>query len=56
MDQRNVDHVMNIFFIIFYLQMISHIFVYCIEEYSPLVLFSWWRNKISWEFGGPLIR
>jgi len=29
------------------LQMISFILVYNIEECSPLVLFSWWRNKIS---------
>lgn len=21
---------------------------YYVNEYSPLVLFSWWRNKISW--------
>lgn len=22
---------------------------YYLNEYSPLILFSWWRNKISWE-------
>lgn len=29
------------------LQMIPYVLIYCIEECSPLVLFSWWRNKIS---------
>lgn len=31
------------------MQLIPFVLVYCIEECSPLVLFSWWRNKISWE-------
>lgn len=22
---------------------------HCVDEHSPLVLFSWWRNKISWD-------
>lgn len=30
------------------LQLIPFVLVYYIEECSPLVLFSWWRNKISW--------
>lgn len=29
------------------LQLIPFVLVYYIEECSPLVLFSWWRNKIS---------
>lgn len=29
------------------MQLIPFVLVYCIEECSPLVLFSWWRNKIS---------
>lgn len=29
------------------IQMIPYVLIYCIEECSPLVLFSWWRNKIS---------
>lgn len=40
-------HFMHISFLLFYLQMLSHTFLYCIKEYSPLVMFSWWRNKIS---------
>lgn len=34
-------------FVILCLQMIPYILIYCIDECSPLVLFSWWRNKIS---------
>lgn len=30
-------------------QLLPFVLVYCIEECSPLVLFSWWRNKISWD-------
>lgn len=30
-------------------QILPFVLVYCIEECSPLVLFSWWRNKISWD-------
>lgn len=55
-DQCIDHHFMHISILLFYLQMISHSFFYCMEEYSPLVLFSWWRNKISWEFAMPLIR
>lgn len=29
------------------IQLISFVLVLNIEECSPLVLFSWWRNKIS---------
>lgn len=32
---------------IFFIQLISFIFVLNIEEFSPLVMFSYWRNKIS---------
>lgn len=30
-------------------QLLPFVLVYCIEECSPIVLFSWWRNKVSWE-------
>lgn len=39
--------VIHFIFIILCLQMIPYILIYCIDECSPLVLFSWWRNKIS---------
>lgn len=32
---------------IFFIQLFSFIFVLNIEEFSPLVMFSYWRNKIS---------
>jgi hypothetical protein len=36
---------------IFFIQLISVIFVLNIEEFSsPLVMFSYWRNKISWNW------
>lgn len=39
-----VDAVANIFVnLIYYAQLLR----YYINAYSPLVLFSWWRNKIS---------
>lgn len=36
-----------ILFAICFIQLISFVLVLNIEECSPLVLFSWWRNKIS---------
>lgn len=42
----NMDLV-NYILIVICLQMIPYVLIYCIEECSPLVLFSWWRNKIS---------
>lgn len=36
-----------VLFSIILIQMISFVLVLNIEECSPLVLFSWWRNKIS---------
>lgn len=36
-----------VLFTIILVQMISFVLVLNIEECSPLVLFSWWRNKIS---------
>ncbi|XP_058061027.1 uncharacterized protein LOC131211542 [Anopheles bellator] len=36
-----------ILFAICFVQLISFVLVLNIEECSPLVLFSWWRNKIS---------
>lgn len=36
-----------ILFSIILIQLISFVLVLNIEECSPLVLFSWWRNKIS---------
>lgn len=36
-----------ILFFIILIQLISFVLVLNIEECSPLVLFSWWRNKIS---------
>lgn len=36
---------------IFFIQLVSVIFVLNIEEFSsPLVMFSYWRNKISWNW------
>lgn len=36
---------------IFFIQLFSFIFVLNIEEFSsPLVMFSYWRNKISWNW------
>lgn len=36
---------------IFFIQLVSVIFVLNIEEFSsPLVMFSYWRNKISWDW------
>lgn len=36
---------------IFFIQLVSFIFVLNIEEFSsPLVMFSYWRNKISWNW------
>lgn len=36
---------------VFFIQLISVIFVLNIEEFSsPLVMFSYWRNKISWNW------
>lgn len=32
---------------IIFAQILSFAFILNVEEYSPLVLFSWWRNKIS---------
>lgn len=37
----------SVLFTIILLQLISFVLVLNIEECSPLVLFSWWRNKIS---------
>lgn len=42
----NIDAI-NYILMIICLQMIPYVLIYCIEECSPLVLFSWWRNKIS---------
>lgn len=36
-----------VLFSIILIQLISFVLVLNIEECSPLVLFSWWRNKIS---------
>lgn len=36
-----------VLFTIIMIQLISFVLVLNIEECSPLVLFSWWRNKIS---------
>lgn len=36
-----------VLFAICFVQLISFVLVLNIEECSPLVLFSWWRNKIS---------
>lgn len=36
-----------VLFTIILVQLISFVLVLNIEECSPLVLFSWWRNKIS---------
>lgn len=36
-----------VLFTIILIQLISFVLVLNIEECSPLVLFSWWRNKIS---------
>jgi Adenosylmethionine decarboxylase len=36
---------------IFFIQLVSFIFVLNVEEFSsPLVMFSYWRNKISWNW------
>lgn len=36
---------------IFFIQLVSVIFVLNIEEFSsPLIMFSYWRNKISWNW------
>lgn len=41
-------HDVSIIFTILIAQFVSLIFIcFNIEEYSPLILFSWWRNKIS---------
>lgn len=37
----------TVLFTIILIQLISFVLVLNIEECSPLVLFSWWRNKIS---------
>lgn len=52
MDSHNKNPnalLIHLIFIILCLQMIPYILIYYIEECSPLVLFSWWRNKISWK-------
>lgn len=40
--------VVHLIMMLILLQLIPFVLVYYIEECSPLVLFSWWRNKISW--------
>lgn len=60
MSDKNDDHLVKlcgqlkklldlpaVLFSIILIQMISFVLVLNIEECSPLVLFSWWRNKIS---------
>lgn len=60
MNDKNDDHLVKlcgqlkklldlpaVLFSIILIQLISFVLVLNIEECSPLVLFSWWRNKIS---------
>lgn len=60
MSDKNDDHLVKlcgqlkklldlpaVLFSIILIQLISFVLVLNIEECSPLVLFSWWRNKIS---------
>lgn len=60
MNDKNDDHLVklcgqlkklldlpSVLFSIILIQLISFVLVLNIEECSPLVLFSWWRNKIS---------
>lgn len=41
------NFIQQLIIILSLLQLIPFVLVYYIEECSPLVLFSWWRNKIS---------
>lgn len=41
------NNLIHLIILLILLQLIPFVLVYCIEECSPLVLFSWWRNKIS---------
>lgn len=40
---------LSLIFTFLMIQIISWIFFVDLDEYSPLILFSWWRNKISWK-------
>lgn len=44
---KNLLDLPAVLFSIILIQLISFVLVLNIEECSPLVLFSWWRNKIS---------
>lgn len=44
---RRLIDLPTVLFTIILVQLISFVLVLNIEECSPLVLFSWWRNKIS---------
>lgn len=47
-EPQKQHHDISILFTILIAQFLSLIFIcFNIEEYSPLILFSWWRNKIS---------
>lgn len=44
---HDTNTVIHLIILLSLLQLIPFVLVYYIEECSPLVLFSWWRNKIS---------
>lgn len=46
-NHNNFNFDLSLIFAFLIMQIISWIFIFDLDEYSPLVLFSWWRNKIS---------
>lgn len=46
-QSQQSNKLIHLIMFVILLQLIPFVLVYYIEECSPLVLFSWWRNKIS---------